>query len=189
MNHLNLVIIGPPGSGKTSAGKLLAERLGWQFIDTDREIEAEHDLTVSQIFSTHGEEYFRQLETHLLEKLAADRQECRSCIIATGGGIATTVGNFQKLEKIGLVVCLMAPAECLAVRLHEDSTRPLLAGPPVGCENPLNKKKETLERLLASRKNSYLQARYTIETAGRTPEEVAGELEKLISVSDQKRNK
>lgn len=169
---MNVIFIGPPGSGKTSVGQILAVRTGRRFFDTDLLIEKNCGNSVAQIFSSHGEAYFRQLESNLLEEIA--QNQWTEVILATGGGIVVTPGNIERLAAIGQVVCLLADPSCLADRLGSDQSRPLLqSGDHEG-------KVKRLSNLIESRMPFYLRAMYTIETGQLTPEEVAKKVEELL---------
>jgi shikimate kinase len=90
-----IVLTGFMGSGKTTAGALLADRLGWHFLDLDREIEARHHQTVPQIFAEHGEPHFRHLESATLAALLGQRR----VVLALGGGAPEELGNRLLLEQ------------------------------------------------------------------------------------------
>jgi shikimate kinase len=177
----NVILVGPPGSGKTSTGQLLAERLGWAFADTDRLIEQRVGSSVSEIFANRGELHFRALETELLSDLAGDTTS--HSVLATGGGIIITPGNFDLMEKIGIVVGLLARLETLMERLQSDRTRPLLAGVQAQGET-VNSAQEQLQtklgNLLESRANHYALPSHTVKTDGLTPDEVADAVYRLI---------
>ncbi len=175
MSYSNVVLIGPPGSGKTSVGKLLAERTKRRFFDTDRVIEERHGCSVSEIFARHGEPHFRRLESDILDEMSS--QNWTNTVLGTGGGIIVTPGNLEKLERLGLVVCLFAPPSCLLKRLETDQTRPLLASGNEGS------KEKRLNDLISARESKYRMAPHTIETANLAPEEVAAEIEKLLVIS------
>lgn len=121
-----IFLIGYMGSGKTTIGKLVAERLGYSFIDMDHHIEAQQHQTISQIFSEKGEESFRQLERRCLEEVA----QFEKVIIATGGGAPCFFDNAAYMNKHGLCIYLKLDVEELAQRLEliGFSKRPLLAG-------------------------------------------------------------
>jgi shikimate kinase len=117
---VNLVLIGPPGSGKTRLGKRVARILGVPFIDTDRVIVASHG-PVAEIFAEHGEPYFRELEREAVaQALASD------AVISLGGG---AVLNLDTQADLGqhLVALITVSAEAVASRIT-DSKRPLLSG-------------------------------------------------------------
>lgn len=98
----NIVLIGMPGSGKTTVGKILAKRLGLTLIDLDQEIVKAEGKSIPEIFKENGETYFREAETRALE--AACRETGR--IIATGGGIVTVERNFEPLHRNSIVFFL-----------------------------------------------------------------------------------
>jgi shikimate kinase len=123
LNGINLYLIGMMGAGKSSTGAEVAQRLGYQFFDTDAVIEAAAGQTIPEIFADRGEAAFRQLETEVLAELAAYRR----LVIATGGGIVTQQHNWSYLHH-GIVVWLDVPPAVLRSRLAADSGRPLLAG-------------------------------------------------------------
>jgi shikimate kinase len=160
---MNVVLIGFMASGKTSVGRRVAKRLGYRFMDTDQFIESEQGRTIAEIFATEGEPHFRQLETHLLTRL----RRFDNYVFATGGGIVTTPGNVELLQRIGVVVFLKADLEDILRRLEHDKRRPKVQG------GDLRTKVTTL---LAERLPLYEQADVVIETLGKTPNLVAGEV-------------
>ncbi len=127
---LNIYLIGMPGSGKTTIGKLLAEHPEYRYLDTDAAIEeifavkTGKKVSVKEIFQTVGETEFRQLETQVLADISAYTR----LAVATGGGIAMKLENWNHLQQ-GLVIWLDPTIETLAQRLQYDDTRPLLDTP------------------------------------------------------------
>ena len=106
-----IYMIGMMGAGKTTVGRTLAQRIGWDFIDMDREIEREQGKRISEIFSSEGEPAFRAMETDLLKRLAGRRRT----VIATGGGAALSPENQRLLAQSGLVIYLrVSPDDVLA---------------------------------------------------------------------------
>jgi len=105
----NIILIGMPGSGKSTVGKFLADKLNRDFIDTDEIIEAKANKRIPEIFVESGEDFFRELETDAIDK--AGKQS--SCIIATGGGIVTQARNLPRLIQNATVVFLDRPIEDL----------------------------------------------------------------------------
>lgn len=125
MQHApNLVLVGPMGSGKSSIGRRLAERLGLAFADADREIEAEAGASIATIFECAGEAAFRAREHAVLARLLA----AEGHVIATGGGAVLDPRTRALLRERGFVVHLHADVAQQLARLARDRSRPLLAG-------------------------------------------------------------
>lgn len=139
---MNIVLVGFMGAGKTAVGRVLAVRLGYQFIDIDHKIEEEQGCSVQQIFVHAGEKTFRALETKALESFCS----INNSIISTGGGILTTEGNDELIRKIGSCVYLKADLDIIFKRVSQNTSRPLLKTP-----NP----RQTIEDLFAKRKHLY----------------------------------
>jgi shikimate kinase len=123
-----IVLTGFMGSGKTTAGTLLAERLGWSFLDLDREIEARHNRTVPQIFSESGEAHFRHLESAALASLLGQRH----LVLALGGGAPEELGNRLLLEQTPhtAVVYLSATFDTLVARCTAQAADPTATARP-----------------------------------------------------------
>lgn len=159
INDRNIVLTGFMGTGKSTVGRLLAERLERSFIDSDAEIVRQIGMTIPEIFSQHGEERFRHIERRMCRFLAAQR----GLVIATGGGMLVDEGNREVMLASGLVVCLNASTEDISLRLRADKTeRPLLAG--------------DWRALLEKRRAAYDEIPNQIDTTGKTPDEVAEEV-------------
>jgi cytidylate kinase len=157
---INVVLIGMMGSGKTTVGKLLAEKAGLEFIDLDELVERRAGMPISQIFEQHGEPYFRQLESEVLAEIVSVRHS----VIATGGGIVISEENRKKLRELGLIVWLDAPPEELLERIGDDPARPLLSR-----TQPLKK----LIQLLNERRPFYAETSdIHLDTTESTPEEL-----------------
>jgi shikimate kinase len=118
----NVYLIGPMGSGKTTIGQRLAQRMGVEFLDCDQELEAQTGASVSLIFDVEGEAGFRARETGMLKKLSRRSQ----VVIATGGGAVTREENRILLRQTGLVVYLRTTVRQQLRRLARDRSRPLL---------------------------------------------------------------
>ncbi len=120
----NIVLCGFMGSGKSKIGVALATKLNMKFVDTDEVIQEQENLKISEIFKNFGEEYFRNLETKLIEKLSDEE----GMVIALGGGLAANPKNHVFLKKCGKIVLLDCGIEETLKRISGDKTRPLTAG-------------------------------------------------------------
>ena len=118
----NVFLIGPMGAGKSTVGKILADELGLEFLDTDREIEERTGADIAWIFDVEGEEGFRKREAAMLDELTART----GVLVATGGGAILREENRKRLVSRGTVVYLDAPLEQQVERTGHDRNRPLL---------------------------------------------------------------
>ena len=143
----HLVLVGLMGAGKTTVGRVLAQRLRRQFYDSDLMIEARTGRTVREIFAVDGEEAFRRLETLVLvEALAAEEK----AVIAAAGGIVLSIENRQALRAAGArVVWLRADPEILVERVRSGSHRPLLDSDPEETLRTMNDTRADLYREVA----------------------------------------
>lgn len=156
----NIVLIGLSGTGKTTTGKLLAQRLGKTFVDMDVEIEQQCGMSVAEIFQRHGERYFREQE----HRIACSMLQRTGSVIATGGGAVLSPDNAAILKRCGVIVSLQAPPEIILERLEKDSVaRPLLSKPD---------RLQAIQQMLTARAEKYAIADYTIETGALTPQDV-----------------
>lgn len=121
LRGINVYLIGMMGTGKTTIGKLLAEKLQYRFLDTDFLIETITKKNINQIFSEEGEGYFRDIETQILAEVSSYIHT----VVATGGGIVLKPENWSYLHH-GMIIYLDTPVRILVQRLTEDQTRPLL---------------------------------------------------------------
>jgi shikimate kinase len=154
-----ITLVGFMGTGKTTVGKLIADRLGWRFVDTDALIEKRTGKTIPEIFAEDGEETFRTLETTLCTELVT----WKHTVISTGGGILLRPENRVLIRKNGLTVCLTATPEQIAERLAQDTHRPLIA-----TEDP-QERMVRLKTLFESRAALYGQIPYQFDTTHSTP--------------------
>jgi shikimate kinase / 3-dehydroquinate synthase len=167
---MNLYIYGQPGSGKTTVGMLIAHRMGWHFIDTDKFIENEAGLPIAEIFHQKGEAEFRVREKVLLSDLVKSTRT----VIALGGGTLVEDENRVLVESSGAVVCLVCEPEIILRRMGDElNARPLLVG--VG---PL----ERLKALLAKRAALYASFPLTLDTTNLAPEDVAKKVQLLSGI-------
>lgn len=120
-----IILVGFMGSGKSTLGKKVANRLGIPFIDSDTEIEEHYQKSIGEIFSEHGESYFRTIEREYIEAL--DLRD--DFVLATGGGMPCFDRNMELLNEVGTTFYLNRSAKELAHRLfHAKAKRPLIAG-------------------------------------------------------------
>jgi shikimate kinase len=162
-----VVVIGPPGSGKTTVGTLVADRLGVGFRDTDADIEADAGAPIPEIFVEHGEPHFRKLERAAV--VAA--LESHDGVLALGGGAVLDPDTRADLAR-QLVVLLDVSLSDAVKREGLGAARPLLMGNVRG----------RLKQLMEERRPIYEQvATVTVSTDGRTPDEVADEVLKVIA--------
>lgn len=163
------MLTGFMGTGKTTVGRVLSERLGYDFVDTDQMIEQRHG-PVATIFADRGEDAFRAIE----RAVAAELAERTGLVIATGGRMMLDEANAAVLGRNGHVVCLVADPDTIHDRIASEYSgviRPLLAG-----DHP----RARIEELMAERKTGY--CRFTqIDTDGRSPEQVADAVIAVIS--------
>ena len=161
-----IVLIGFMASGKSTIGKILAERLKRVFIDTDELIEKETGISISEIFKNYGEAYFRSIEKTIILKAI----ENPNSVVATGGGCVTQEETRKILKKMGVVIWLNASPETVIARTQEDETRPLL-----------NRDKENrIYTLISEREALYREtAHYKID-ANKSLEEIISEIENLL---------
>ena len=162
--HLaNLALIGFMGTGKTSVGRLVAESLGFEFLDTDEMIQSRTGRSITDIFTRDGEPAFRELERQMVKELSTRERT----VISTGGGLPTNAENMASLKSFALVVCLWAGPEKIWERVRHQSHRPLLhdAAP-----------QRKIRYLLELRKPFYQQADVLMNTDQRSAREVAQQI-------------
>jgi shikimate kinase len=159
----NIVLIGFMGSGKTTVGRELHQRLGYPLTDTDRSIEEKMGKKITEIFKEEGESAFRDFETLQLLELSKPTETRH--IISTGGGVVIRPENRSLLRKLGYVVWLHAPEDVIFERTSRNQDRPLL--------NHLDAR-ERISHLLVEREPWYREAAHLkIDTAGLDSKEIA----------------
>jgi len=154
-----VILIGFMGTGKSTVGRILAERLGAEFVDTDQVIEREQGMGIPDLFRERGEAAFRAIETETLKRLLDGSRR----VIATGGGAVLAAENREAMRAGGTVVALKASPETIIRRVAGGEGRPLLAGDAAA----------NVRRLLELRKTAYDFADFTVVTDGLTADEVA----------------
>jgi shikimate kinase/3-dehydroquinate synthase len=167
---MNFTLYGPPGVGKSAIGKLLAAKLGRDFVDTDVLVEERAGMDIPRIFAERGEAEFRRLESELCVELGSNGK--RGTVIALGGGALLNPENRTALERHGVIFCLRAPADELLARLGQSGQRPLLAG-----ENPAGR----LADLLAARQSLYDSFPEQVSATGRVPAQVVDDIARRLA--------
>jgi len=164
-------LVGFMGAGKTSVGRLLAQRLGWRFSDLDEAIEAREGYCIADIFSRAGESGFRRAEQAALAELLTEANG-RPLVLALGGGAFVQAANARAVRQAGLpAVFLDAPVEELRSRCA-----------PEGAQRPLFQDEDRFRQLYELRRPDYLRADIRIETTGLTVEQVAAEIARCLGL-------
>jgi shikimate kinase len=160
---MNIALTGFMGTGKTTVGKLLAAKLGWEFIDVDAVVEKDAGISISEIFARFGEPDFRDRETRTIRRLSVLDNKVFSC----GGGAVLRAENLDAFEKNSVVVCLTAAPEVIYDRLKHTASRPLLK-----CADPL----QTIKDLLSARESFYRRCSFSVNTDLSAPDAIVEEI-------------
>ncbi|MBE6008218.1 MAG: shikimate kinase, partial [Lachnospiraceae bacterium] len=158
-------------SGKTTVGRIVARKLGYEFFDTDKYIEQKEKMSITDIFEKKGEPYFRSLELEVAKEIS----ESKNKVIGTGGGMVKNDEIMKLLKANGVVVYLKASPGKIAHNLRNDNTRPLLEG---------GDKFSKIKALLKERDALYIKAAdITINTDKKVPKSAAADIiEKLEGI-------
>lgn len=169
----NISLIGFMGSGKTTIGKILAEKTGFLFVDIDRIIEYVYGKKINKLFQDHGESYFRNLEGSTVDKLYMNNT---NCVFACGGGVFETEKNIEIIRKNSYVIFLDIDTETAYSRLKKSNERPLL--------NTGEDLRLKIDGLISKRFKTYLDNSDTQIIVGeKEPEYFANEiLKKIITI-------
>ena len=159
------------GTGKTAVGKILARVLDRRFVDTDRLVEETTGLAVSELFSKHGEAYFRDRESEAI--LSLNCYQPGTLVVATGGGAVLRAQNRSVLARSGLIILLTATPRAIKRRVAKNAHRPLLA------ENSILK----ISSMLQEREIYYRDCTFNIDTTCLTVRQVASKILTCINCS------
>ena len=165
---MNIFIVGPMGSGKSTVGKIISDELFFNFFDTDEEIETRTGASIDWIFDLEGEEGFRKRESEILIEMV----DKNSIVLSTGGGIILSESNRELLSSRGTVFYLSTPISVQVERTAKDKDRPLLKD-----KDP----EKVLADLQKSRQSLYEEVSdHIINTESKSGSEVANEIVKLV---------
>ena len=167
-NAPGIYLVGFMGSGKSTVGRLLASRLGWDFVDLDAEIERTSGSKISEVFDTAGEPAFRVMEHRALALQASQARSGEPRIVALGGGAFTQTNNRENLADAGVSIWLDCPAEDLWQRVSEMGDRPLA------------RDKAAFVALHEERRQHYEKADFRVPVAGANPDAV---VEAILALS------
>ena len=164
-----IALIGLRGVGKSTVGPMLAKRLKCEFVELDQWIEDAAGMKLGEIFTTHGEAYYRRLERQALDRLFSTSG---SCIFAPGGSVVTDEESWSLIKRRCVTVWLHATAEEFMKRMRKQGDmRPMQGRPAANAE---------LKALLSRREPLYAESQFTVKTTGRSPSAVTSEIAKAV---------
>lgn len=169
-------LVGFMGAGKTSVGRVLAERLGWDFEDLDDRIVQREGRTVAEIFQSSGEPFFRRAEQAALASVLEELRRGGSRVVALGGGA------FVQLENAALLKASAAPTVFLDASVDELWRRCCEQAEEAGTERPLLRNMQQFRQLYEARRKGYLQASRKVRTGGRGVDAIAAEIAKVLGL-------
>ena len=147
-----LYLTGFMGSGKSTIGQILADRLGWEYVDLDAEIEGAEKESIANIFSARGEPEFRRIEFEILQKIVRKVERGMPAVVALGGGTFVQPANAALLEDHGISIWLDCSLETIEARIQDNGSRPLA------------RDKEAFRKLYEDRRAAYGQAHFRVDT-------------------------
>jgi len=163
---VNLYLVGFMGTGKSTVGRAAAQRLGFDFVDSDHEIERKAGKTIAEIFAQDGEPAFRAAEREFVEGGHAPRR----LVVACGGGLVVQPGLAELLAERGVIVCLHASAETILARTARQSDRPLLN---------VDDREARIRSLLAEREPIYRRTGTLVMTDARPLKDVVAHVARI----------
>lgn len=166
-----IALLGLRGAGKTTIGKQLARRLHLRFVELDRRIEKAADMSLAELFSLYGEDHYRRLERETLARVLAEN---RSIVLATGGGIVASTETYAMLKERATTIWLRAAPEDHWHRVVSQGDRRPMADHPQAMAD--------LRALLARREPLYARADRTVDTSGRTVEDIVDALTAMVQI-------
>jgi shikimate kinase len=155
-----IYLLGFMGSGKSTVGRLLADRLGWDFFDLDDDIEQAAGKTISEIFEQEGEAHFREVEREALNRRIRMVQASHAMVLALGGGACIGESCMERLSNNGVTVFIDCEFDTLAERVAQFDHRPLAKNP------------EHFRKLYEQRRPSYMLADHRVDSTNCTPPDV-----------------
>jgi XRE family aerobic/anaerobic benzoate catabolism transcriptional regulator len=172
-----IALIGVRGAGKSTLGPMLAERLGWSFVELSREIEREAGAPVEQIFARFGQAGYRRYERRAIERLIRERAQI---VIAAGGGLGAEPAAFETLRDGCLTIWLVASPEDHWERVVRQAGEERVRGGAGDAEAMAN-----LRRILEQRAPMYSKADARLDTTGRTPAESLEDLSRIVQAAER----
>lgn len=162
-----IYLVGFMGCGKTTIGRILADDMGWRFVDLDDDVEAAAAASINDIFERLGEEEFRRLERQALFRRVRAIQRGEATVLSLGGGAFAQPQNFELIQEHGVSIWLDCPLDIIRRRIAHETHRPLAKDP------------ERFEALYHSRRAAYARADFRIEINSDDPCEVTRRISKL----------
>jgi shikimate kinase len=162
-----LYLVGFMGSGKSTIGRALAERLGWAFADIDEDIERQQGVLIGEIFERQGEPEFRRIERDAIAARVSKVRASRPTVLALGGGAFAVPGNAELLRANGVTIWLDCPIQRIKERIASQNHRPLARDPVA------------FEELYEARRQSYAKADYRVAIHSDDP---AAAVEEILSI-------
>lgn len=171
-NRENIGIIGFMATGKSTIARILSKKLRMEYIDLDKLIEEKNGITIPEIFSIHGEEYFRGLEKEAVKEVSL----MENTIVSYGGGVCLDPDNIVVLKNKSKIILLQARPEDILDRTKSDDTRPLLTD---------KKNTQAIKEIMDSRAESYSRAAdIVIDTSGKSVMNVIDEILKILNARE-----